>query len=112
MISGYLILGSAVRMRLGPFLWRRFLRIYPGYVVALVVTAFIMAPVGTLLGATWNASETIRYVLRSLTLKAGDLPVGAEIPWPHTWNGSLWTLFYEALAYVLVGLVVAIGLIL
>ena len=106
-ISGYLILASAHRLPLRAFLWRRFLRIYPGYAVALLVTAFVTAPLGTILGAHWDPATALRYVARSLTLKAGDLPVGADIPWPSTWNGSLWTLFYEALAYVGVGLLLA-----
>lgn len=47
-ISGYLILASAHRLPLRAFLWRRFLRIYPGYAVALIVTAFVTAPLGTI----------------------------------------------------------------
>lgn len=107
-ISGFLILASAMRMPLFPYLWRRFLRIYPGYVVAIFVTALVFAPLGIVWGASWNTMETVRYLLKSLTLKAGDLPVEGGVPWPNTWNGSLWTLFYEALAYVGVGVFVAI----
>lgn len=98
--SGYLILASGLRMKAKPFLWRRFLRIYPGYVVALVATAFIFAPLGKLWGGNWQFSESIYFVLKSLTLKSGDLQVHADIPFTTTWNGSLWTLFYEAVAYV------------
>lgn len=98
--SGYLILASGMRMRAKPFLWRRFLRIYPGYFAALLATAFIFSPLGKLFGAEWKLSEALYFFFKSLTLKSGDLPVNADVPFTATWNGSLWTLFYEALAYV------------
>lgn len=98
--SGYLILASGMRMRAKPFLWRRFLRIYPGYLIALLATAFIFSPLGKVFGAEWKLSEALYFFFKSLTLKSGDLPVNADVPFAVTWNGSLWTLFYEALAYV------------
>lgn len=112
-ISGFLILGSALRMPLLPYLWRRFLRIYPGYIIALLVTAFVAAPIGHLIDprVPWSGAEALRFVIESLDLKVGTLPVSADpqvIATGHAWNGSLWTLFYEGLAYVLVGLLVAV----
>lgn len=32
-----------------------------------------------------------------------------SVPWPETWNGSLWALFYEAVAYFGVALLCAWG---
>lgn len=107
-ISGFLIVRSALRMRARGFLWRRVLRIYPGYVVALVVTAFVIAPASIPWGMHWDAGEALRYVLGSLPLKTRDLPVHGDVPFPLTWNGSLWTLFYEALAYL--GALIAVSL--
>lgn len=112
-ISGYLILGSALRMPLAPYLWRRFLRIYPGYLVAVVVTAFLLAPMGHLIDprVAWDPGSAVGFVLQSLDLKVGTLVVsddGAVIATGHSWNGSLWTLFYEGVAYLAVGLLTII----
>jgi hypothetical protein len=43
-LSGFLITRSASRTSAVRFLWHRFLRIFPGYWVCLVVCAFILAP--------------------------------------------------------------------
>src|SRR5947209_465064 len=44
-ISGYLITGSRMKIGIVRFAWHRALRIYPGYWVVLVVTAFVLAPI-------------------------------------------------------------------
>jgi hypothetical protein len=50
-ISGFLVTGSRLRLPAGAFGWRRFLRVFPGLWVCLLVTAFVLAPaVGALRG--------------------------------------------------------------
>ena len=112
-LSGYLVLASGVRSGPAPFLWRRFLRIYPAYVAAVISTAFVFAPLGAALesGARWNAASAASYVFGSLDLKPsqdGIRDTLLSVPWSGVWNGSLWTLFYEACAYAGVALVCAI----
>src|SRR5690349_2390477 len=43
-ISGYLIAGSRARLEMRPFLWRRALRLMPGYWALLLFTALLAAP--------------------------------------------------------------------
>jgi peptidoglycan/LPS O-acetylase OafA/YrhL len=111
-ISGWLIMQSRLRSELPSFLVRRFLRIYPGFLGALVVVGFVVVPLGSTLGAgTYRLSDGLRYVLADAGLRMRTYAVGAtpvHVPYPGAWNGSLWTLFYEALCYVLVGLVVTV----
>jgi peptidoglycan/LPS O-acetylase OafA/YrhL len=112
-ISGFLIFASALRVPLLPYLWRRFLRIYPGYVTALMVTAFIAAPIAGALeeGARWSASAATNFVVGALDLKPSQDAIDhtlLNVPLPQVWNGSLWTLFYEGVAYVGVALLVLI----
>lgn len=112
-ISGYLILASGLRLPTGIYLWRRFLRIYPGFLVAVLMTAFVFAPLGGLLepGARWEVTSAAQYVFGALDLKPSQEGVErtlVAVPWPETWNGSLWTLFYEAAAYL--GIAVLVGL--
>lgn len=104
-ISGYLILASGMRTGTLGFLWRRFLRIYPGWLVAITATAFVAAPLGAVLevGAGWEWRSAVSYVTGALDLKPSQDGVDStllDVPWAVTWNGSLWTLFYEAAAYV------------
>jgi peptidoglycan/LPS O-acetylase OafA/YrhL len=111
-ISGWLIMQSRVRSELPSFLWRRFLRIYPGFLVALLAVGFVVAPLGSVLGGgTYRLSDGLRYVLADAGLRMREYAVGttpAEVPYPRAWNGSLWTLFYEALCYLLVALLVTV----
>jgi peptidoglycan/LPS O-acetylase OafA/YrhL len=118
-LSGFLIAGSAERLPTGRFLWHRFLRLVPGFYVCLVVIAAVIAPVawiavrGTLAG--YPAGDAVFYVVKNLGLKAGFAPTidGTQeiIPSPfRAWNGASWSLFYEALFYVVMAFLAARGL--
>ena len=108
-VSGYLITGSRLRSTFTPYLWRRFLRIFPGLWVCLLVTALVFAPIA----ATFEPGDD-ELDLHSLTalvahngvLERGHLQLGdtlSGVSFPYSWNGSLWTLFYEFTCYLLVG---------
>lgn len=57
-ITGFLIAGSRARSRWWPYLWRRALRIFPAYWVALIVVAFLAAPLVAALvpGRPWSCA--------------------------------------------------------
>ena len=99
--------GSRLRLPAGAYAWRRFLRIFPGLWVCLLVTAFVLAPtVGALRGG-WSLPDALRYTGRnapmvfSLTNEIGTTVRNVPVP---SSNGSLWTLRHEIACYVLVGL--------
>ena len=113
-ISGYLVTQSWENTASAPrYLLKRCLRIFPGLVVALILSAFVLAPLVTTLPlAEYLARpEPYHYVVgnAALSVKVHELPgvlfvdnpVGLEI------NGSLWTLRYEFLMYLMV---MALGL--
>ncbi|UNX55576.1 acyltransferase [Georgenia sp. TF02-10] len=106
-ISGWLITTSRMRLDLPRFLWRRCARIYPAFWVALLVTAAVLAPLSTLWQGSWDPVSAATYVAANSTLRisqpgiADTLPA---VPYPTTWNLSLWTLFWEFLCYCAVGL--------
>lgn len=126
-LSGFLVTRSWAA-RTGPdvnklvrFLWHRGLRIMPGFWLALAVTVFVLAPIGWLrsgnaLGAfPWGAAASFvrsdALLPMHQTTIAGVLPStgfgdgsGAYL------NGSLWTLVYEALCYLLVAGLGVVGL--
>jgi len=113
-ISGYLVSQSWERTDSAPrYLLKRCLRIFPGLILALIVSAFVLAPLVTALPLAdyLVRAEPYRYVASNamLSVKVHALPgvlfvdnqVGLVI------NGSLWTLHYEFLMYLMV---MALGL--
>lgn len=129
-ISGYLITGSRrsgtssipANPRGGargepsllPFLFRRFLRIYPAFLVVLIVTAVIFAPLSTLLAPTDipapSYPSAASYVFANLSLHITQWSIDgtlltAAIP---TWNIPLWSLVFEALCYLGLGLLASV----
>jgi peptidoglycan/LPS O-acetylase OafA/YrhL len=108
-ISGYLVTESWCRSpNPGWFAMRRFLRIYPGLVVNIALCALVMGPLITALPAAayFHAAELRDFLAKTLSLNPGPLSlpgvlfadnsVGLHI------NGSLWTLRYEAMMYLMI----------
>lgn len=111
-ISGYLITRSRVSGQpVRQFYRARILRLFPGFLVSLVVVAFVFAPFSLLLhpGGTFTVLDQAGFVVRNLLLYPpfiGQYDIGStltETPFSGVWNGPLWTLFWEAACYVLVG---------
>ncbi|MEV0732442.1 acyltransferase [Polymorphospora sp. NPDC050346] len=116
-ISGFLITRSARRSPLPRFLWHRALRILPGLWVCLLVTALVVAPVlwyldrGTLGGLLRHPTGALNYLSQNwwgglrqggiVDLFRWDTPYG-EMSRRSLVNGSLWTLSYEILCYLVV----------
>ena len=108
-ISGFLVTQSFEQTR-GPwrYLAKRCLRIFPAFIVILVLTAFVLGPVVTTLplGDYVRRPEPYWYVFNNIvfSLKTHELPgvlfvdnpVGLEV------NGSLWSLGYEFEMYLMV----------
>jgi peptidoglycan/LPS O-acetylase OafA/YrhL len=118
-LSGFLITRSRLRTSPGEYLLHRIARIFPGFLVCLIVTAFVFAPIaalieyGTLAGLMSTPITPLQYVWSNLTLYIDSYTIGTtleSVPYPGVWNGSLWTLFYEFLCYVLVWLLGGIAL--
>lgn len=112
-LSGYLITASFMyASSVWRYLWNRFLRIMPAFWVALVVVAFGFAPFsyflqhGTLHGfLVTNAGGPLDYIIKNFGLYIAQYDISgltSHIPWPNAFNGSLWTLVYEATGYVLI----------
>jgi peptidoglycan/LPS O-acetylase OafA/YrhL len=118
-ISGFLIVGSWIR---NPSWWRftaaRVLRIFPGFWVCLAVTAFVFAPLGTLLVSRGTFTplfsyDNVTYLFSNALLKIqqpaiGETPI--EVPFDGAWNGSLWTLRWEFYCYIAVLICGVLGL--
>jgi peptidoglycan/LPS O-acetylase OafA/YrhL len=105
-ISGFLICRAWVRNpRLKRYLLARARRILPGLWVCLLVTAFGIAPLGGWLSGQppLTLAGQVLFVLgnSSTWLLVHSIDGGPTgVPWPGTWNGSLWSLGHEALCYL------------
>ncbi|SBW22325.1 O-acetyl-transferase [Candidatus Protofrankia californiensis] len=126
-ISGFLVTRS--NMRVGTtarFLWHRFLRIYPAFWVCLIVVAGFFAPLGwlhahgTLDGFLTAYHGPVQYVAGNSTLHiafydVAGTPVGGNLPAeysvkPGSWNGALWSLWWEFLCYIGVAALGVVGI--
>ena len=123
MLSGYLLTRSLTSQPLlGRFAVRRCFRILPGYWVSLLVTGLIFAPamfsysypdgfrispsvvmekVDALGYMGWNAIFWSSHVAIP--------PLFYSNPIKGSINGSLWSIFYEVLCYIVLGLAAAFG---
>ncbi|WGD38079.1 acyltransferase [Lysinibacter sp. HNR] len=111
-VSGYLITASRQRTRFANFLLLRIGRIFPAFVMVLLVTAVLFGPIahlvtrGTLLGYLRTPPSPLSYLFQNMFLEVRQYDIGdslATVPYPDVWNGSLWTLYYEFLCYLVVG---------
>lgn len=117
-VSGYLITRSRLSGQpASSFFLARFLRIYPGFIICLLVVAFVFAPLSLLVGSpgSFTLWDSLSYVGRNFLLYPpllNQLNIGTTVPntpLPGIWNGSLWTLFWEAACYVGVGILGCFG---
>ncbi|MCG2645408.1 MULTISPECIES: acyltransferase family protein [Bradyrhizobium] len=115
-ISGYFIsLSFHNRRSLVHFATARALRIYPGLLCVLVLTALVLGPATTKIELPRYLlnQETFLYIPRNLALwpmQFGLPGVFVDNPYPLAINGSLWTLVYEVLCYVMLAVVGLAGL--
>jgi len=113
-LSGYLIAQSASRSGPLVFLWKRMLRIFPGLIGCLLMTAFVFGiiywfhghhPCG--LSCYFHSKDSpVKYVIKNALL-ANPFWVqhtisGTPVSYVPAWNASLWTLFYEFSCYLIV----------
>ena len=130
-LSGFLIARSAANSpSIGRFLWHRFLRIFPGYWICLIVCACAFAPLmayvdsGSLtrvFSLPWNSPQSFMINnagvlhLNGLSIEGVVMfrpnSIGGVLrnnPIPGVLNGSLWTLPYELGCYLAVAAAAAI----
>lgn len=117
-LSGFLIARSFVSSpTVGRFLWRRALRILPGFWACLLVTVAVFLPLaqllryGTLAGFPLTGPESaLRYLYANAALYIDQFTVRGLFDGRPV-NGSLYTLFYEFACYLGVAVAGVLGLI-
>lgn len=109
MLSGLLVTQSLmVHPAIKPFLIKRAARIFPGLILCLLVSVFIVGLSVTSLSATayLQHSQTWNYLLHNASLLSlqWELPGVFENANTTTVNGSLWTLPLEVICYICLAL--------
>lgn len=112
LLSGFLIVQSWHRRpNLREFLAKRALRVYPGFVVASLICAFIVGPLGSTSSHYFSQIPPVKFLAGILALHVPILPpVFAGSHYPMA-NGAMWTIAYEFRCYCLVALLGVCGLI-
>ncbi|WP_373308368.1 acyltransferase family protein [Kordiimonas sediminis] len=114
-LSGFLVAQSYVK-RNDPidFSAARIFRIFPGLIVVILLTAFLLAPMLTSLSMSehFSSMETYSYVIRNISLIKLQFSIPGlfeENIYGSAINGSLWTLPHELACYVLLLIAGIIG---
>jgi peptidoglycan/LPS O-acetylase OafA/YrhL len=116
-ISGYLVMQSWERdPDIFRFFVKRSLRIFPGLLVCLVFTAVVVGLLATTLAPAdyLRAPDTWKYIYSNTGLSLfSSMPflpgVFEQNTFPRAVNGSLWTLRYEVVMYLMLGGIGLIG---
>ncbi len=126
-VSGLLVTRSGMRLSVPRFLWHRALRILPAFWACLLLVAFVVAPLGwlhdtgSLRGYPLTGSHgalayiTDNALIRMRFYDIAGTPTGTFFPLPGSgmpvaWDGSLWTLWWEALCYLGIAALATVGL--
>lgn len=115
-LSGILVAQSLDRCRsMTDFVSARVLRIFPGLIVCVLLTALVLGPImtGLSLGAYFSSPLLPAYLAKTLSLSTGSAPLPglfADLPMAEKVNTSLWTLKYEVLCYSLLAIAGVAGL--
>lgn len=118
-ISGFLVTGSFLRRpHLVSFLWARFLRIVPAYLVLLLLSAFVIGAVFTnaSLRDYFSRNQTYVYITDNIRFSAHHLAwrlpeVFSTNPKTTTVNGAIWTLPAEVAMYIWAAMLGVAGII-
>ena len=124
-LSGFLITKSKMGRSSTPrYFWRRIMRIFPGWFLILIVTAYVFAPIAWMqesgsMDGFWNATieSPFTYFSNNMWLPLNQHNIagmGTSIPFytihgGFEWNGSAWTLAFEFGCYILVAILGVIG---
>ncbi len=103
LLSGCLIVQSWQRTpELLDFLKKRVLRIYPGFLMASLVSALIVGPLGAVPADYFAHFHWPKFLVTALLLHGPAIPpVFLGQPYPNA-NGAMWTIPYEFQCYLLV----------
>jgi peptidoglycan/LPS O-acetylase OafA/YrhL len=101
LLSGYLIVKSwANEPNAITFLQKRIARIYPGFIVASVVGAYVVGPLGSISSEYFAQFKTWAFIKGIIFLQSTITPPVFVGQSTSAVNSSMWTIFFEFLCYL------------
>jgi len=110
LISGYLITKSYLSSRNLYYLIKRANRIYPGFLVAYIVSIFIVAPLAGIKLSSLTPADWGDTIYRAFRLGMPGLQGAFASEHYHLLNSPMWTISYEFRCYLFVMLIGALGI--
>jgi peptidoglycan/LPS O-acetylase OafA/YrhL len=111
LLSGYLIVQSWLREPiLSSYLKKRALRVYPGFMIANLLSVFVVVPFIADAHLYFSRFEMGIFLRSLILLQLPDVPnmfAGASYPFV---NAPVWTISYEFRCYIIVALLGMVGL--
>jgi peptidoglycan/LPS O-acetylase OafA/YrhL len=105
-ISGFLISYSASKNRPVVFIKKRLLRIYPALIAYIMISIFLIGPfISNMVPEQyWSNGNLVKLLISGYLTPwyFGPPDIFAANPFPNSYNGSLWTIPLELMAYGLV----------
>lgn len=103
LLSGYLIVQSWINdPNAVSFLQKRIARIYPGFIVASIIGALIVGPLGSVPSEYFSHFKIWSFVKGTIFLQSTITPPVFPGLATSAVNSSMWTIFYEFVCYLLV----------
>lgn len=104
-LSGFLIVQSwQHNPDFFDFIKKRVLRIYPAFIIASLVSAFVIGPLGSDSTQYFAQFNMLHFIKGVFLLSPPNVPPVFEgQPHPYV-NGSMWTIKYEFICYLLVAI--------
>lgn len=118
-ISGFLITASWLsNPRVRDYFAARALRILPGFYTCLIVTAVVLAPIGVAMQGgsvikLFESGAPFEFLLKNGAVALVKFDIGGTpqgVPVAGNWNGSLWSLIWEVMCYLVVAGIGVAGL--
>ncbi|GAA1840801.1 acyltransferase family protein [Agromyces salentinus] len=113
-VSGYLISSGAIKREYSVFVWSRIARLWPAFVVCILIIATIIAPAGyliahgTLDGYLTAENGPIKFLTQNALFEIRQTSISGT-PDRFGWTGSLWTVIFTVVSYLIVGAILKIG---
>ncbi len=111
-LSGFLVSGSALRLRLRDFWINRGLRIVPALAVDIFISALLIGPLVTVVPISeyYTDKKFLHYLLNIVGFIHYELPgVFVNNQFPNQVNGSVWTVPLEMGSYTIMSLLIVLG---
>ena len=112
LLSGYMIIKSWMNdSSLKRFLLKRIARIYPGFIVATLLSILLFAPMGASnINLYFKSINYIQNLIYAILLKAPPTPEIFKATYYPVANAAMWTLSYELRCYITVALLGICGI--